>query len=422
MTDAKSNVIKLSSCKREIEMEIPASEVEDELKRILAQYVNRAKIKGFRPGKAPQDIVKRTYYPEIKDSLINSIIPRALNEELNAHNLNPVSTPVINNLSFQEGQPLRFKAQLEIWPEFILPEYKNIKVEKKEAQVTAKDIKQTLEELQAKSAQYVPVEGREVVDGDYVVTEIQSSEVESKRLSPKEKVVILAGHSENEKILNQNLIGLKPNEERKFTVKYDSNHQNKKFAGNEIEHKMKVVSIKEKKLPEINDDFAKDLGEFGNLKELKSKLKSELKISKENASRRDLEEEILKRISDRVVIEIPETVQERESLAIMQRILSSQPQQAFRKEDIEKIKGETRKRAELNIKSHLVLKRIAEKEDINVSEGEVSEELKNIAKANKIPLAKVTDSINQEGRKEELKENLLFKKTVDFLVKHAIIE
>lgn len=422
MAETKSNLRRLNECKREIEMEIPASEVTNELQRIVSQFSNRAKIKGFRPGRVPHDIVKRMYYAEIKESLVNSLVPKALGNELKLHNLNPVSSPVINDLSFDEGQPLKLRAQFDVWPEFNLPEYKNVKVLKKQTSVTAKEINQTLEDFQTKSTQYMPIEGRGVVDGDYVVVELQSKDTKTKRMFPKENIVILAGHPENEKILDQNLKGLKPGEEKNFNIGYDKEHQNEKLAGKEIGYFLKVISIKEKKLPEINDDFAKDLGEYANLKDLKTKIKTELKVSKENVLQRELAEEIVKKITDKLEFDLPETIVEQESLAILGRLLSSQPQQPLKKEDVEKLKGETKKKAKQNLKTHLILKKIGEKENLSVTEKEIADELNAIAKANNLPLAKVIDSVNKEGKREEIKDNLLLKKTVDFLVEHAIID
>ncbi len=418
----KSTVKELSSCKREIEVEIDSSEVMQEFERILAEYSLKAKIPGFRPGKAPKDIVKRMFYPEIKDSLINYLAPKALNEELKSKNLTPIGSPVVNELHFQEGDPFRLKAQFEIWPDFSLPEYKNIKVEKKEISVTEKDINQSLEELRLKSTQYVPVEGRGVVDGDYVIAEVKGRNAKTKRFFPAEKVIIIAGSPENEALLNQKILSLKPNEEAHFVLTHSKDHPNNKLAGKKIEYDMKIVSIKERRVPEINDDFAKDLGEYENLSELKAKIKESLISAKEKESKNEMAEKILKDISDRVSFDLPETLVAQETAAVLKRLISSQPENKLKKEDIERLKEQARARAKENLKNHLIVMKITEKEKIDVLDEELHEEMKSIAQANNLPLAKVIDTINKEGRREELKDSLLFKKTVDFLVKNAIIE
>jgi len=417
-----NNIKKLSECKREIEIKIPATETMEEFRRIIAQYASRAKIRGFRPGKAPEEIIKRMYYPDIEATLINSIVPKALNKEFKDKNIVPVGQPIVSDLHFKEGEPFRFKAQIEVWPEIHLPEYKNIKVKERKASVTEKEVKESLEQLRVKSAQYIPIEGRGVVDGDYVVAEVKGQDTKTKRFLPTEKVVILAGHLENDDILNQNLLGLKEGEQSKFTICYKKDHQNKKLAGREIDYDLKIESIKEKKLPEIDDDFAKDLGNYKDLKDLKTKLKNQLLESKKGAQRREMAEDIVKKISEKMALELPETIVEQEVAAQLNRHFSALPQQALSKDELESLKKDVRERAVQNIKNHLILNKIAEAEKLRVSEEEMTEEMKAIAKSHNVSLARVVDSINKEGKREELRDNLLLKKTVDFLVKSAIIE
>ncbi len=421
MDKVTDNMRELSQCKREIDIEIPVSEVKKEFENTVQHFSQSAKIKGFRPGKVPVDLIKRKYYKDIKDSVANTLIPAAVSKELRALDVKPVGSPVVKELTFEEDQPMKFKAQFEVWPEFELPEYKNIKVSRKKISVTANDIKTTLDDLQKRSAQYIPTEERGVVDGDYVVTEIRSQDLRTKKAPPKEQVVILAGHPENEKILNDNLLGMKVNQDKDFTISYPKGHKNKKLEGKDIAYSIKVMSIKEKKLPTIDDDFAKELGEFQNLKELKSQLKKELRTSKENVAQKELAEEVVKTISDKVTFELPEILVEEEALALVRRSLSSQPQhvqKALTNENIGKLKEEMKDKAKQNLKNHLLLTKISEKEELKVEDKDVEEEMMNIARANNIPLDKARENI----QKDELRENLLLRKTVDFLVGNAIIK
>lgn len=421
MEEVKDNIRELSQCKREVDIEIPVATVRQEYTNTIRRFAESAKIKGFRQGKVPTDIVKRKFNQEIKDSIINNLVPDAVTKKLRTHNLKPVSSPVMTELYFEEDQPIKFKAQFEVWPEFELPEYKNIKVSRKKISVTVNDVKKSLDDLQKRSVQYIPTEERGVIDGDYVVTEITSQDLGTKKALPKEKVVILTGHPENEKVLDDNLLGLKVNQKKDFSIHYPKDHKNKKLAGKNIAYSIKALSIKEKKLPAIDDDFAKELGEFQNLKELKTQLKKELRASEENVAKRDLRDEVVRSISNKVTFELPEVLVEEEAVAMVRRSLSSQPQhvqQALKKEDVEKLKEEMKDKACQNLKNHLLLNKISEKENLKVTEKEVEEEMVNIANANNIPLAKAKENI----RRDELRENLLLRKTVDFLVENAIIK
>jgi trigger factor len=413
---------KISDCKWEIEIEIPVIETNEELKRITAQYSSRAKVRGFRPGKAPAEIIKRMYYSDIKEALINSLVPQALNKELKDKHIIPVGQPIVSDLHFSEGKPLRFKAQVEVWPELHLPEYKNIRIKKGKASVTEKELNESLEDLRSESAQYTPVKGRGVVNGDYVVAEVKGQNTKTKKFLPTEKVVILAGHPENEEILNQKLLGLKQGDQSRFTIRYKKDHKNKKLAGREISYDLKIESIKEKILPDIDDEFAKDLGDYKDLRDLKTKLKSRLLETKKSAQRREMAEEIIKKILEKMPIELPESVVEHEYAAQLNRRLSATPQQDLSKVDLESLKKDVRERAIQNIKNHLILNKIAEEEKFEVTEDEITEEMKAIASSHNVPLATVVESLNREGKKQELRDNLLLKKTVDFLVKSAIIE
>jgi trigger factor len=417
-----SHLKNLSKLKREIEVDVDSHEVMNEFEKILGQYASKAKIPGFRPGKVPQALVKQRFYPEIKSSLIDSLVPRALSSELKAQKLNPVGTPVVSDIHFEEGQPLRFKAEFEVMPELILPEYKKIKIKKKTISVTDQEIGQALEELRQRSAEYIPVESRGVVDGDYVVAEVKGIDLKTKRMLPSEKGVIVAGEAANEDILNKNLLGLKPGEVRNFTIDFDKNHKNKKLAGKKVEYNLKVISIKEKKLPKADNEFAKDLGEFKDLKDLKEKIKKEIMASKEKEAKKDMAEEIIKKIAEKMNMDLPETLVEEEYRAILQRLLSSYPQRDSKEGNLEHLKTEAKRIAEQSLKNHLILMKIAELEGLEVTEEQIQEKLREIAKRNNLPLAKVIENANREGKREELKKTLQLEKAVDFLVEQAIIE
>jgi trigger factor len=422
MDNTKTIIKKINDYKREIELEVPPDEVMKEFDKAVKQFANRAKIKGFRPGKAPEHIVKQMYLHEIRESVVNSLAPKALNKELKEHNLVPLGNPIINKLTFEEGQSLQMTAQFEVWPEFELPEYKNIPITEKEASVTQKEIDQALEDIAQKSAEYTPVEGRGVKNEDYVVTEIKGKDTRTNKLLPTEKAVILAGHPENEKELNKTLEGLKQEEHAEFVVTYDKDHSNKKLAGKKIAYVLRVLSIKEKTIPELNDEFAKGLGEFNDLKGLKAEIKNQILAAKKDQVKGEMADDIIQTISDRVSFELPESVVEQESLAIIQRFLSSQQSLSVQKEDVEKIKEEAKKKAEQKLKNHLILTKITEKEKIEIKSEDIEEEIKTIARANNMPLAQVNAQIKKEGHQEEIEDRARLKKTVDFLLKTAIIK
>ncbi len=421
MEKEKNEIKKKNECLREIDVEITAEDADAEYRRILDDYAARVKMHGFRPGKAPRDMVKKMYASEIKEAMVNSLVPKALDAEMKKQAIIPVTTPMISDLDYKEGGSLRAKAQFEVWPEFELPSYKKIKVDKVEDTVSEEDIDGYLEELRAKATKYIPVEDRGVADEDYVMVEIKGQDTKTKRYLPTEKAAVLAGHPENESALNKNLLGCRVKDEKSFHVQYPEDHAKKRLAGKDINYVIKILSIKEKKIPELTDDFAREISEFNTLKELRDRIRKDMEESRENMARRDIGNRVIEKISEQLNFDLPETVVRQETMAIIQNLMSSQPHANPTREEIAGLEGEAKKKAESNLKNHLILKRIAEKEKIQVNDEDTNEELKKIADANKLPLAGVKDALLKDGRIQEVKDRLLLKKVVDFLTDNAII-
>jgi len=416
----KARVTAPSASRRELEVEVDAVETAREFEKTLAEYASRAGLPGFRRGKAPKDMVKRLFYAEIKDAVIEALAPRALRESLRAEQISPVGTPVIREVIFKEGEPFRFKAVVEVLPEFELPPYKKIKVKKREVTVGEEDVERSLEELRQKSAEYVPAADRGVADGDYVVVEWKGKDLKTKRLLPTEKVLVLAGHPDNEKTLNDHLSGLHPQETGRFVISYPADHAQKKLAGRTIEYEVRVVSIKEKKVPELSDDWAKDLGEYENLTVLREKIRQELLKAKEETARRDMGDEMVGDLLGKLDMEVPDSLLAEETRGLLSRWASSLPRE-IPAGQMEELKQKAREQARRNIKESLVLTKLAEREKIAVSDEEIEEEIKSMAKKNNIPLAQLVENIHQEGRREDLRNTLRLRKAVDFLLQNAVL-
>lgn len=418
----QSRLTDLSPSRKEIEIEIPDAEFHEEYEKILGEYVAKAKLDGFRIGHAPRERVKALFDHDITHDVYDALIPRVLEEELRALRLNPINVPELKDLKHEEGQALRATAAFEVMPGFELPDYRAVQVKKKPVEVSEEDLAKALEDIRARAAEYVPVEGRGVADGDYAVVEMQGRDARTKRLLPVEKAVVLAGHAENEPAMNEKITGMTPGEERPFEVVYPKEHANKRVAGKDIVYGLKVCEIKEKKLPPLDDEFAKSLGASEGLTALKDKVRQELLAARERASQNEAASEVLKAITDKAALEIPESAIEQESLAILRRLLSAYRDRGIAPEALEILKGEARRQAVEHLKNHLVLEKIAQKEGFQVTEEEVQAEIRSLARANNIQEAALADMIRRdEHRREEMVESLLFRKTVDFLMRMAII-
>jgi trigger factor len=420
--DRKSRLIELGPSRREIELEVPSEDVEKEYAKVLGDYAVRVKLPGFRKGHAPKDMIRTLFDHDILHDVYDAVIPRALDAELKAHGLNPVNVPEIRDLKHEHGQPLVCTVAFEVLPDFELPDYKSIQVPEQPVSVDEAEVQRTVEDIQAKAAEYVPITGRGVGEGDYVVTEIQGKDLTSKRFLPVEKAVVLAGHADNEPALNEALKGQKPGEVRLFRVTYGKDHANKRVAGKEIEYTLKTSEIKEKKIPALNDEFAKSVGDYADLNDLRDKIRKELLEARERASRNATASAVLKEIAKKISLELPPSVVEQETLSALKRMLSSVGSARVPAEAFEGFKAQAKNQAVEHLTNHLILEKIARKEGFQVTDEEIREEIKALAQANKVSEKVLTEMIARENRREEIQETLLFRKTVDFLVKNAIIK
>ena len=417
-----SRLIDVSPSRKEMELEIPDEEFRQEYERILGEYVGKAKLDGFRKGHAPREQVRALFDHEIRHDVYDALIPRVLEEELKGLRLNPVNVPELKDLKHDEGQTLRATAAFEVLPDFDLPDYRTVRVPRKPVEVTDADVDKALEDIRARAAEYVPVEGRGVADGDYAVVEMQGRDQATKRLLPVEKAVVLAGHADNEPALNQKLMGMTQGEERSFEVAYPKDHANRRVAGKTIAYGLKLRELKEKKLAPLDDEFAKTLGAPEGLAALRDKVRQELLAGRERASQNETASEVLKAIAGQVALELPESVVEQETLAVLRRLLSVYRDRRLAPEALEGLKAEARRQAVDHLTNHLILEKIAQKEGLAVTDEEVQAEIRSLAQANGIPEASLADMIRRDtSRREEMVENLLFRKTVDFLMKTSII-
>jgi len=408
---------------RELELEISAETVKKEYEKVLKDYVARVKLPGFRKGYAPRDMVQKMFEAEIKEAVLDNLLPDNLRQELENLKVVPVNVPTVKSVDFSLDGGVKYQVSFEVWPEFDLPgDYLEKKVEKEKIKLDEAEIDAVLNRLREKAAEYLPVAERGVQDGDYVVIEIQGREAASKKFMPVEKVVVLAGHPDNEAQLNEVLPRLKPGDEKNFTVKYPPDYRQKKFAGKEIDYRLKVLEIKEKKLPELNDDFARLIDEVENLEALKEKIRQDLIRHREEEARDKALNQYLERLAGEINLVIPESMVKEEAQAIIGR--------QFREEELKKIPSElwpglleqARKQAETSLKNHILLRKIAAREGLEISAEEFEQEIKKVADSRNVPLDQLKAALTRDGRDEDWKLNLLLRKTVDFLTGRIIIK
>ncbi len=412
-------VEELSGVKRKLEVVIPREKVNAEIEVICQKLRKQAKVKGFRPGKVPISILKRLYHQDVISQAMLKLIEQTYQEALDEAKLKPLFEPTIDPEVLEEGKAFKYTATLEIMPDIKLEEYKGLELEVPPLNINEEAINQEMEKLRETHAEIANIkEDRPLKLGDYAIIDFQGylGETPMKELKAENFMVEL-GNQQLSQDMEKSLLGAKKGEERIIKIKSPKDHQNPNLADKEVEVRIKVKDIKEKILPEIDDEFAKQVGDYENLEQLRKAL---YKTIEERAKvDRDIyiKNEIVKQLMEKTEIEIPEGLTEQEMQAMINRATYSLSPQAKASLDFKKTKENLRPLAEKKAKRRLILNKIAEMEDIQSTEKELEENLSAVA----AQLKTNVESLKNSYAEQRLREHILEEKTLNFLRDHTKI-
>lgn len=411
------------SCKRSLEISIPAADVEAETSRVVADVRKQAKLPGFRPGKVPDSLLRRHFSGEIRQRVLESLIPKHLQKRFEEENLNVVGTPDISDVHFHDGEPLRFKADFEIIPEFELGNYQDLEVVYNEPAVTDEDIDKRIEELREQKAEFVNVDPRPLADGDFAVLSLESiAGVEGEPIRNEEMTVQL-GDRETFAAFTENLRGLSPGEETEFEVAYPEDYGEPRLAGKTVRFHARVKGLRRKELPEVNDEFAQDLGDYRDLAELRDTLRRSIFASREYEAQREAKNRLVETLVDAHQFPVPEVLIERQIRNRIEQRLTDLAMQGVDprgvKLDWQKVKDSQREPAEREVKASMLLSRIAEREHIDPTRDEVDREVDRIARQQREPFASVRLRFEKDGTLGRIAHHIQTEKTLSFLFEHA---
>src|SRR5215470_17196868 len=291
----KAELIDLSETRKNLDIEIPQDVVNEEIQHIAQELAKRARVPGFRPGKAPIAVVKTRYRDEIVSEMMQHLLPRYFGNAVEERKLDVVvHTPSFERIDYSAGQALRFKAVFEVYPQLSITNYNGVPVEEPSVQVADSEIDNALKQLQEENAEMVPVdEERPIRDGDFADISFEGVIRDSEEpLITGEKVVCEVGARTTLKEFSENLTGMKPTEKRSFSVTYRENYPEKRLAGKTVDYTVSVEGVKEKKLPEANDDFAQGYGDYKTLDDLKTKIRSDLETHKRNHANKQIQNKL----------------------------------------------------------------------------------------------------------------------------------
>jgi len=420
---------------REIQVEIPADIVSRETDAVVTKFQKLAKLPGFRQGKVPATVVKSRFAEDIKSEVVESLIPRYFRQETEKQNLHPVSQPRVTDLHIHEGEPLRFKASFEVLPEFDITGYQEIHVEKPDTSVSEEDVETSLQQLREQNASFNAIEDRSLQDGDFAQvafrgtpktagaqqTEGQGEQKnEGQQPVNMDDVLVEVGGSNTLPAFTENLRGANPNEERTFDVTYPDDFSDARLAGKTFEYSVTVKGVKQKHLPELNDDFAKELGQFADLNELRQRVRENMEAEKKHKAEHEGKDKIVDELLKQNEIAVPESMVEHQIDVRLERGLRALAQQGMRPEDMKKmdfgrLRAGQRDQAEREVRIALMLEKIADKENVEVSDEELNSEIEALALQAKQPVESVRSRLTQDGGLARIRSRIRSEKTLDFL-------
>jgi trigger factor len=425
--DAKKTETAKKDIKREISVEIPAAEVARETEFQIQRYQKSARLPGFRAGHVPASIIKQRFGDGLKNDVAEALIPKYFRREAEKQGLIPVSQPRVTDLHMHDGEPLTFKATFEVLPEIEVEGYKDLRADKPEIAVTDEEVEQALNSVREQHATYTTVEGRPLAEGDFAQASMDGKPKDGKDVADAkanpvhmDDVLIEIGGKNTVPEFTQHLTGASSGDERTFEVSYPEDTADKRLAGKTFVYTVKVQAIKQKTLPELNDDFAKELGEFTSLDQVRKQIRENMDAERRHNAERESKDKLVAELVKRNDFEVPESLVDRQVDLRLERGLRALAAQGMKMEDLKKmdlprLRAGQREQAVQDVKSSLLLERIAELEKISVSDEEMKREIEALARQSKQTPEAVQTRLTEDGGLDRIRMRIRSEKTLDFL-------
>ncbi len=422
----KTEFVDVSETRKNLNVEIPSSDVDAEIDRISRNYSRAARIPGFRPGKVPQRVVRQRFRKQILHDVAHELIPRAVDDALRERGVEPVDTPDIRDVVVEEGRPLRFTATFETVPPIDPGDCRSIHLTRSVAPAEEAAVDQALERLRERAARYEPVENRAIGAGDTVVVDLERRARGSQQADRHENVSVEIGAPVNPPGFDVALTGLQAGARKEFVARYPGDYAIKELAGTEVEYAVTVKTVRRRVVPALDDEFAKDLGEFEALADLRARVREDLTRAAEQEADRQVRADLLKQLAARVVFDVPAALIEREIDRriedFVRRLIEQQVDPRRTNIDWEEMRKSQREPAEEAVRAALVLDEVARRNGLAISDEEAEQEMARYAERSGRTVAAVRAQLEKEGGISRLYAGLRREKAVDFLLACATIE
>ncbi len=414
----KTSLKKIKDCRVKLLVEVEADRVENRFQEVLKDFQKAAQLPGFRQGKAPLEMVERRYSKEAHEEVIKSLIPEAYHQAVQAEKVHPVALPSISEIQCERGKKLVFSAEFERAPETSIKNYKGIKLRRESAEVSADDLEKGMQSLVESRAELIPiVEPRAVNKGDFIVTDVEIWQEGA--YAPGKKGVLLYVEPSEADDFFEKIVGASENESREISHKLTQEEKDKGEAA-KPHYKVWVRGIKEKKLPAVNDEFAKTLGK-DSIEALKEAVQKDLAQHKHSQSVEKMKKELFEKLLEQNSFVVPEGLVEKQTERLWDQARRQYQQMGIPEskflEEKPKIQDEIGKRAAEQVRLYFILQTIAENENIELDELELHKRLEGLVTESGRPMEEV-----QRVFGDDLRESMIEAKTVDFLIANAKFE
>jgi trigger factor len=421
----KVSVEEINSIKKKMNVEVPEEQVIKEVDSFYRDLNRKAKIKGFRPGKVPRNILERHFKDYVKTEVMQKLIQESYPQALSEAKLHPISNPLIDPGEMEGGKPFQYAATIEIKPEIKLEGYIGLKIEGKKEGAKDEEVEERLKNLQNIHAQLKTIsDPRPVQPGDFVILDYEAS-MENKPLDEGKATdfTVEVGSGRFIPNLEEKLVGLKPDEEKDLEVSFPEDYGYKKWAGKTLSFHVKIKEVKEKILPILDDEFAKDLGDYSSLEDLRLKLREEIEKEKKLILERQLKDQMVEQLLQANSFEIPESLVEEQTRTLVSDTKMRLASQGVDFKNLglseEKLQGDYREMAQKQVRTFLILEKIADQEGITVTDGEAEDRVREISERIHQKFDVVKRYYEKNGLIPEVKAGIMSEKILNFLLEKA---
>ena len=422
----KVTVEEISPSKRVLHVELPSERVTDRVEATFREWGQKLQLPGFRRGRVPPEMIRRRFETEVHEEVLRDLIPDSYREALTQAAIEPVSQPAVEDIHFHAGEPLTYRAVVEVKPPVMAKDYRGVTLEREKVEVSDQEVDRALEYLREDAAEYVPMEGWPALKDDLIILDHEGS-INGKPFKggSGKNLTVALGHEGYLPGFTEQLAGMQKGEAKQFTLQIPADGPRKELAGRSVEFRVTVKEVKKRRVPELNDEFAKTVGDVENLAALRDKLRQQLTQRKTREQDATLKRTLMEKLVQQHAIDVPEAMVDREAAAVLEELAMTLRATGGRLEglpqDPETLRTTARETATRRVQQALLLEAVAKQENLAVTEDEIEAEVNALAGMYRQEPAAVRRALEDPVRKAGLSGRILERKAMDFLFQHATI-